>query len=82
MIRNNSNESANKIPAGETGAINTAPLSIHTFTYTLPCSKEVYTTFITQLKESCQLIPCNNESVTTYTCTNFYSIGLNRIEFK
>lgn len=82
MIRNNSNESANKIPAGETGAINTAPLSIHTFTYTLPCSKEVYTTFITQLKESCQLIPYNNESVTTYTCTNFYSIGLNRIEFK
>lgn len=82
MTQINSNESANQIPSGEADTINTAPLSIHTFTYTLPCSKEVYNALITLLKENCQLIPYNNRSTTTYTCSSFYSIGLNRIEFK
>lgn len=83
MNQMNSNASKNKILSGEPGTtINTASLSIHTFTYTLPCSKEVYNSLITLLKENCQLIPYNNESVTAYACNTFYSIGLNRIEFK
>lgn len=82
MNQVNDNETENILLSEESDTINTTSLSIHTFTYTLPCSREVYNALITLLKEDCQLIPYNNESVTTYTCSIFYSIGLNCIEFK
>ena len=57
-------------------------LPTHTFTYGYSCSHETYQQLYTQLMKGHKVHRYTNKRITSYTTMDYYSIGLNQIEFK
>lgn len=57
-------------------------LPTHTFTYGYSCSHETYQQLYIQLMKGHKVHRYTNECITSYTTMDYYSIGLNQIEFK
>ena len=57
-------------------------LPTHTFTYGYSCSHETYQQLYIQLMKGHKVHRYTNKRITSYTTMDYYSIGLNQIEFK
>ena len=57
-------------------------LPTHTFTYGYSCSHETYQQLYTQLMKGHKVHRYTNKRITSYTTMDYYSIGLNQVEFK